>query len=337
MYVERMHKRRTAASRYTRQQTDRWLAWLAGRLRTQDQGEFLLERMGPGWAPTTGHQRALKGAISAAYGVGAALIAAMVLGRDFGEEPVNTLLMVGVLSLFVGGYGGLREHRLSETLRWAWPSARGGLGCGLRAGLAVGAVVLLGLVAAVVGAALGLSQPIFDRGLGGGLLLALAVAAGAAAFGAFSFGALLFFWQGLQPGALARRTAPGDGLRRSARNALAVALASGATSGLPLWLVSRSSANAGPLYGPLIGLGIGLLFGLQMGGAAVLQHLLLRLVLWRKDLAPWRYVSFLDYAAERIFLRKVGGGYIFAHRMLLEWFADRWPDDPTGSAEASSD
>jgi hypothetical protein len=28
-----------------------------------------------------------------------------------------------------------------------------------------------------------------------------------------------------------------------------------------------------------------------------------------------------DIAAERIFLRKVGGGYIFIHCMLLEYFA----------------
>ncbi len=36
---------------------------------------------------------------------------------------------------------------------------------------------------------------------------------------------------------------------------------------------------------------------------------------------PWRYARFLDYAAERLFLRKVGGGYIFVHRLLLEYFA----------------
>jgi hypothetical protein len=36
---------------------------------------------------------------------------------------------------------------------------------------------------------------------------------------------------------------------------------------------------------------------------------------------PPRFVRFLDYAAERIFLRKVGGGYIFVHRLLLEYFA----------------
>jgi hypothetical protein len=33
-------------------------------------------------------------------------------------------------------------------------------------------------------------------------------------------------------------------------------------------------------------------------------------------------VRFLDHAAERILLRKVGGGYIFVHRMLLEYFAN---------------
>jgi hypothetical protein len=58
-----------------------------------------------------------------------------------------------------------------------------------------------------------------------------------------------------------------------------------------------------------------------MGIFAVLQHYSLRLVLWRNHDAPLNYVRFLDHAAERILLRKVGGGYIFVHRMLLEYFA----------------
>ena len=45
--------------------------------------------------------------------------------------------------------------------------------------------------------------------------------------------------------------------------------------------------------------------------------------------APLNYVCFLDYATARIFLRKVGGGYIFVHRMLLEYFAAK----PQASAE----
>ena len=54
---------------------------------------------------------------------------------------------------------------------------------------------------------------------------------------------------------------------------------------------------------------------------------LYNLVLWlyfffvQNSSAPWNYPAFLDYAAERVFLRKVGGGYMFIHRMLLEHFA----------------
>jgi len=46
-----------------------------------------------------------------------------------------------------------------------------------------------------------------------------------------------------------------------------------------------------------------------------------------KRLAPLHYVHFLDYAAGRIFLRKVGGGYIFVHRLLLEYFASLEPEE----------
>ena len=51
------------------------------------------------------------------------------------------------------------------------------------------------------------------------------------------------------------------------------------------------------------------------------KHFLLRLTLWRDGFVPWNYSSFLDHSADRIFLRKVGGGYIFIHRMLQEHFA----------------
>ncbi len=37
------------------------------------------------------------------------------------------------------------------------------------------------------------------------------------------------------------------------------------------------------------------------------------------------YARFLDYCHERILLRKVGGGYIFVHRLLQEYFARSTP------------
>lgn len=38
---------------------------------------------------------------------------------------------------------------------------------------------------------------------------------------------------------------------------------------------------------------------------------------------PKDYARFLDYAARLIFLQKVGSGYLFVHRQLLEYFADQ--------------
>ena len=84
-----------------------------------------------------------------------------------------------------------------------------------------------------------------------------------------------------------------------------------------------------PVFGIIravgVGLVAGLLFGLvaalSAGGYACLSHLALRLVLSYNGSLPLDLVPFLDYCAERIFLRKVGGGYIFVHRLLMEHFA----------------
>jgi hypothetical protein len=53
-------------------------------------------------------------------------------------------------------------------------------------------------------------------------------------------------------------------------------------------------------------------------------------MLWRNGSAPLNYVRFLDDAADHIFLRKVGGGYIFVHRLLLEYFASLEPEEECG-------
>jgi hypothetical protein len=66
---------------------------------------------------------------------------------------------------------------------------------------------------------------------------------------------------------------------------------------------------------------------LWAGGKASLQHLVLRRLLVRNKAAPWRYVEFLDEATDRLLLRKVGGGYVFVHRLLLDYFADLQQDN----------
>ena len=63
------------------------------------------------------------------------------------------------------------------------------------------------------------------------------------------------------------------------------------------------------------------LVGGDSSGLICIQHLSLRLILWWNHYIPWNYARFLDYATQLIFLQKVGGGYIFIHRLLLEHFA----------------
>lgn len=70
-------------------------------------------------------------------------------------------------------------------------------------------------------------------------------------------------------------------------------------------------------YGLLVGLGSAA-FG---GGLFLLQHALIRTILWWQHCAPLRYVQFLDYATERIFLRRAGSSYVFVHQILMEHFA----------------
>ena len=150
---------------------------------------------------------------------------------------------------------------------------------------------------------------------------------------------------------------------------LDVVLVSGLSGGLGGWLLiglnnalvtgeiaTRSGANEGTrrsllqwartvlLFGLVVGLGGGLVFGLlgglargmHKGGNFFIQHWLLRLLLWRKGFAPLRYVRFLDYATDRVFLRKVGGGYIFIHRMLMEHFAKLHETETEAASDARS-
>ncbi len=85
-------------------------------------------------------------------------------------------------------------------------------------------------------------------------------------------------------------------------------------------LIARGlGMTSGRKIGLLVGLVDELPGMLAYGGYACLWHLALRLVLWYKGYL--RLVPFLDYCAERIFLHKVGDGYIFIHRTLMEYFA----------------
>ena len=77
--------------------------------------------------------------------------------------------------------------------------------------------------------------------------------------------------------------------------------------------------------GTIAGLGYGFVYG----GSAFLKHVVLRILLMKSGNIPFNYARFLDYATNLVLLRKVGGGYIFIHRMLLEYFAGLYNSSET--------
>lgn len=143
-------------------------------------------------------------------------------------------------------------------------------------------------------------------GLFGGLIYGLI----GGLIGGLSFGLI----GGFRGPDILQKVKPNQGIFRSVQNAAILGIC---TFFIFLLLFSFLGLFNGLGFG-LIG---GLIGGLSGGGSACLRHFLLRFMLYHKGYAPWNYVRFLDYATERLFLQKVGGGYIFVHRMLLEHFA----------------
>jgi len=86
---------------------------------------------------------------------------------------------------------------------------------------------------------------------------------------------------------------------------------------------------AGLLVGLFTGLLVGLLIWLLSGLGAILHQQKLQVFFRCLGIFPKNYNQFLNYAAERILLRKVDRGYIFIHRLLLEYFASLDPSTGT--------
>jgi hypothetical protein len=248
-------------------------------------------------------------------GLGSGLVA----GSSGGLVGVPVGVLLGGLLGFWTGKPGVspRQVIVVERLRWVWSNMWRSAASGLLGGLGVGLV--FGLVFGLLG---GLSndQPV---GLVVDLVVELVFGLSFALVFGLVFGMVFGLLGGLSSGPLAATIRVNQGIRHSARSALVGGLGGGLLSGLLIGLVTGLliGLSNGLLSGLLIGLVLGLVGALAFGGYACLSHLALRLVLHRNGILPLRLIPFLDYCAERIFLRKVGGGYIFAHRLLMEHFA----------------
>ena len=242
-------------------------------------------------------------------------------------EGVSVGLIFGLSCglFFAFGPRGVR-HSLNndiqtvERLSWSYGSAlQGGL-----YGVAAGAIA--GAIAGVFAQGTLFLSPLVDKGMSTLNIVMIMAVLGMVVLG---LAGVLFGGIG---GTLvkAKKVLPNQGLRLSLINAAVTAPVVGGifalvSSGIAYVLGDASVMLSFVLYGFFIGL----LAALWFGGLFAIQHITLRIILWRRASTPplSKYVEFLDYAAQRIFLQKVGGGYIFIHRYLLEHFAASTIDD----------
>lgn len=133
---------------------------------------------------------------------------------------------------------------------------------------------------------------------------------------------------GFVPDSVKVKCQPNQGIRYSAINylisVLIYILSTSIIVGSLSYCLVNQSVNGlinGLINGLALGLAISPFFALGTGGRASIQHLLLRLLLCRNNCIPWNYSRFLDYATERFFLQRVGGGYRFVNELLQKHFA----------------
>jgi eukaryotic-like serine/threonine-protein kinase len=268
-------------------------------------------------------------------GVVGGLVVATIIAMESGFDGALDGTFVGVLfGALAGALGGLlagRPHlavrtvHVTEQLSWSWrTAARGGLTGGL-GGLFAG-----GLLGGLIFGVGGLYEESMVSPLGGILGVGLTGGLGIGVIGAFI--------SGIVPGVVTTRSIPNQGVRRSARHALQVGLGIGLAGFLIFGIggLAGDAPGLGLVLGLFIVVPIAILSLFVYGGFAVVSHLALRILLASEHVLPVRdrdLISLLDYAADRILLRRVGGGWIFIHRLLLEHLADQYePDQLTFSA-----
>ena len=298
-YVQHVWARTDASERA---QLELRLAWLARAMLRHNTSDLWLERLHFGWLPQ-------RWANVAGYAMGVLLVCLFGIGLNVAQvpltgSPLGSALVFGIgvtLSSFAYTRGRITPI---ESLRWSTARA-------------------LRLLPITVVCSLII-----------GLIEAMKINFAANLAGAGITGAILAVLLALEPSERAIKVRANAGIHQSLENALRVSLGALLFVGPffyfivqpyithPLADVPEYSGNPQLIVGVSVGLFAFTAMFLIYGGFTVLMHYVLRLWLaWRTPL-PFDLVSMLDRAAELGLLRRVGGGYMFLHRTLLDYFAE---------------
>lgn len=313
-FVKRTLSRKAQQRRFDPDDAVRWLAFCARSMGQRLATFFFMEDVDTRWL-SDGRRTLVVSlvALPAAFLAGAVM--GTVLGVLYGPE-------VGVVAGF--GVGILFFSNLGMSERTAVPYTIGAsrlthlfdhIANWARSVVQLGVVVLA--VCVVVAVVLGVPSGVLSILLGHGEWL-LGLLKGPIAMVAAG-GLVLAFLGAMATSAGGNRSSlrdrpVGAGLRDAVWLGIAVTLSFGIPAAA---LLASVHGTRGALVGTLIGLTAGYL----MVWRGLVGYWLVRISLRRAGVVPRDQSGFLDYAVERMVLHNIGGGYVFAHRLLLEHFA----------------
>lgn len=233
-------------------------------------------------------------------GLNSGLKVGLIFGLPFG-------LLVGLIGAV--GVGSLKMIITVETMHWQWKQ--------FKRKAIQGFIIML-----IVGLFLGLLLGLFYKTIHGQYDVLIFGLSGGLVFGVFGVigGGLV---GGFTDTVRVDKALPNQGINLSLKNAVLSILIAGLIIALIFASIAGliSELRSGLISGLISWLFIGLIIGLNRGGSALVKHYSLRFILLLKGYTPFRFIEFLDHCAKLILLKKVGGGYMFIHRMLLEHFA----------------
>ena len=346
-YIKRMLSRKGKANQaFTNNQVIKWLSWLAKNMNKQSKTMFLMEELQPSWLPTLWQKISFVFGSWFFFGMFSAILYAILysiiliifsgpLTAEFlYAQLLNlkiTIVVVGLLliiffSSFIGIFAALifvtiqlfcqknpKDIKTVENLGWSWK--------GIYRGVFRKVVLFLCFIIIIVA---GLPSW-FDQAIQSELKnMPPEVFAILSVY-------IIIVSLILISGCITKKNIdykyfPNQGIIYTLKISLSGLVILGFMSNALLWVILHLFPQilvGGPdiLETGNFLIMITILSFYFFRGGGVIKHYILRLILALKAYTPLNYTRFLDYATKLIFLRKVGGGYIFIHRMFMEHLA----------------
>lgn len=350
IYIEKMFKRKKGSAKYTKDKVQHWLSWLAKQMRQESRTVFLIEKMQPTWLNNRWEKVIYRfccfilsfilGLTNVGFfGLATVLLTKWLVNQeqlnlkteyiDFTKETISTYIVAFTLfyGLFCLIYYGLtfgilksklREIKLYEKTRIVFKELIINIFKNFKKNCLE---LFVGIIcAALIFWLIPYLQCLAFKCSKNYILITKEI---------MIYGCGLACIFALDSGRINReiqhKTFPNQGIKNTFLNCFYVwligLLCFDFFYGFIASFLYNSRIEYNLIYGLYFGSVIGFIGLMKYGGSSLIEHFVLRGILCLNGGIPWIYDRFLDYASERLVLKKVGGGYVFYHRMLMEHLA----------------